>query len=70
MGLPARLVRSQLNFFKPFVANCSLEVTRKGQDKLGEQPATKGLKKFSCERTSFADSSIVVVPFLIANKLL
>ena len=36
MGLPAKLVRSQLNFFKPFVANCSLEVTRKGQDKLGE----------------------------------
>lgn len=36
MDLPARLVRSQLNFFKPFVANCSLEVTRKGQDKLGE----------------------------------
>ena len=36
MGLPAKLVRSQLNFFKPFVAGCSLEVTRKGQDKLGE----------------------------------
>ena len=36
MELHARLVRSQLNFFKPFVANCSLEVTRKGQDKLGE----------------------------------
>lgn len=36
MGLPAKLIRSQLNFFKPFVANCSLEVTRKGQDKLGE----------------------------------
>ena len=36
MGLSAKLVRSQLNFFKPFVANCSLEVTRKGQDKLGE----------------------------------
>ena len=36
MGLPAKLVRSQLNFFKPFVANCSLEITRKGQDKLGE----------------------------------
>ena len=36
MGLPAKLVRAQLNFFKPFVANCSLEVTRKGQDKLGE----------------------------------
>lgn len=36
MGLPAKLVRSQLNFFKPFVANCSLEVTRRGQDKLGE----------------------------------
>lgn len=36
MGLPAKLVRSQLYFFKPFVANCSLAVTRKGQDKLGE----------------------------------
>ena len=29
-------MRAQLNFFKPFVANCSLEITRKGQDKLGE----------------------------------
>ena len=36
MELHAKLVRAQLNFFKPFVANCSLEVTRKGQDKLGE----------------------------------
>ena len=36
MELPAKLVRSQLNFFKPFVAGCSLETTRKGQDKLGE----------------------------------
>ena len=36
MELSAKLVRSQLNFFKPFVAGCSLEVARKGQDKLGE----------------------------------
>ena len=36
MELSAKLGRSQLNFFKPFVAGCSLEVTRKGQDKLGE----------------------------------
>lgn len=36
MGLPAKLVHSQLNFFKPFVANCSLETIRNGQDKLGE----------------------------------
>ena len=36
MELSAKLVRSQLDFFKPFVAGCSLEVTRKGQDKLGE----------------------------------
>ena len=36
MELSAKLVRSQLNFFKSFVAGCSLEVTRKGQDKLGE----------------------------------
>lgn len=36
MGFPAKLIRSQLNFFKPFVAKCTLETTRKGQDKLGE----------------------------------
>lgn len=36
MELSAKLVRAQLYFFKPFVANCSLETTRKGQDKLGE----------------------------------
>ena len=36
MGLPAKLVHSQLNFFKPLVANCSLETIRRGQDKLGE----------------------------------
>ena len=36
MELHAKLVRSQLSFFKPFVAGLSLEATRKGQDKLGE----------------------------------
>ena len=36
MGLTAKLVRSQLHFFKPFVAGCSLETTRRAQDKLGE----------------------------------
>lgn len=36
MGLPAKLVRSQLDFFKPLAANLSLEATRRGQDKLGE----------------------------------
>ena len=36
MELSAKLVRAQLHFFKPFVANCSLETTRKGQDKLVE----------------------------------
>ena len=36
MELHAKLVRSQLNFFKPLAENCSLELTRKGQDKLGE----------------------------------
>ena len=35
MELHAKLVRSQLNFFKPLAENCSLELTRKGQDKLG-----------------------------------
>ena len=36
MELHAKLVRSQLNFFKPLAESCSLELTRKGQDKLGE----------------------------------
>ena len=36
MELHAKLVRSQLNFFKPLAENCSLELTRRGQDKLGE----------------------------------
>ena len=36
MELHAKLVRSQLNFFKPLAENCSLELPRKGQDKLGE----------------------------------
>lgn len=36
MELHAKLVRAQLNFFKPLVASCSLETTRRAQDKLGE----------------------------------
>lgn len=36
MGLPAKLVRSQLNLFKPFITGSSLETIRKAQDKLGE----------------------------------
>lgn len=36
MGLSAKLIRAQLNFFMPFVAVCSPETTRRGQDKLGE----------------------------------
>ena len=36
MGLPAKLVYAQLHFFKPLVANLSLETIRRGQDKLGE----------------------------------
>ena len=36
MELSAKLVRAQLHFFQALCANCSLETTRKGQDKLGE----------------------------------
>ena len=36
MALSAKLIHAQLNFFKPLVANCSLETIRYGQDKLGE----------------------------------
>lgn len=36
MALPAKAVRAQLKFFKPFIAGCSLETSRKAQDKIGE----------------------------------
>lgn len=36
MGLPAKLVRAQLNFLKPFASIVSLETIRRSQDKLGE----------------------------------
>ena len=36
MELHAKRIRAQLNLFKPIMTNCSLEASRKGQDKLGE----------------------------------
>ena len=36
MELHAKRVRAQLNLFKPIMTSCSLEASRKGQDKLGE----------------------------------
>ena len=36
MELHATRVRAQLNLFKPVMTSCSLEASRKGQDKLGE----------------------------------
>ena len=36
MALSEKIVRSQLSFLKPVITNCSLETSRKGQDKLGE----------------------------------
>ncbi|MDO5400338.1 MAG: alpha/beta hydrolase fold domain-containing protein [Eubacteriales bacterium] len=36
MGLPAKMVRAQLGILKPLICGCSLEASRKGQDKLGE----------------------------------
>ena len=74
MELSAKLVRSQLNFFKPFVANCSLEVTRKGQDKLGELMTALHKREVlvkdhafaafrargSCQRTSGAAASFCI----------
>ena len=36
MELHAKRVRAQLNLFKPAMTSCSLEASRKGQDKLGE----------------------------------
>ena len=53
MELHAKLVRSQLNFFKPFVANCSLEVTRKGQDKLGELMAALHKREIMAKEHDF-----------------
>ncbi len=53
MGLPAKLVYSQLNFFKPLVANCSLETIRKGQDKLGELMTAMHKKDIIVRRHDF-----------------
>mgnify|MGYP004730972379 FL=1 len=36
MELHAKRVRAQLSLFKPIMTSCSLEASRKGQDKLGE----------------------------------
>lgn len=36
MGLSARFVRAQLNFFRPLVESLSLDSIRRGQEKLGE----------------------------------
>ncbi|MBE6632684.1 MAG: alpha/beta hydrolase, partial [Ruminococcaceae bacterium] len=36
MELSTKIIRSQLNLFKPFVMGCSLETARKGQEKIGE----------------------------------
>ncbi len=40
MNLTTKLLRSQLNVMKPFVEGCSLETTRKAQDKLGQLMAS------------------------------
>ena len=53
MELHAKLIRSPLNFFKPFVANCSLEVTRKGQDKLGELMAALHKREIMAKEHDF-----------------
>lgn len=55
MRLSANLIRSQLNFFKPFVASCSLEVTRNGQNKLGELMGAIHRKNVIVTEHSFAD---------------
>mgnify|MGYP007116382430 CR=1 FL=1 len=54
MELHAKLVRSQLSFFKPFVAGLSLEVTRKGQDKLGELMTALHRRRCWCGTTTSA----------------
>ena len=65
MGLPAKLVRSQLNFFKPFVANCSLEITRKGQDKLGE--LMEAIHNGTLEEAWGTGTAAVVSPIGVLN---
>jgi len=40
MSRIAKLLRSQLSLFKPFISNCSLSTARKGQDKIGKLMAS------------------------------
>lgn len=52
MNLTTRLLRSQLNIMKPFVEGCSLETTRKGQDRLGALMAST--QRHEVSRSNFS----------------
>lgn len=53
MTLVTKLLRLQLELLKPFVSGCSMEVNRRGQDKLGELMARLHHDKVDCRRHDF-----------------
>ncbi|MBQ9147942.1 MAG: alpha/beta hydrolase [Oscillospiraceae bacterium] len=55
MGLSAKTIRAQLNFFKPFMTGLSLETTRKGQAKIGELMEAMHRKDVIDQPHSFSD---------------
>lgn len=55
MGLPAKLVHAQLQFFRPFVNSLSLDALRKGQTKLGELMRAMHKRDVNIRLHSFPD---------------
>lgn len=53
MPLFTKFIRSQLNFFKPLMANLSLDTIRRGQDKVGELMAARHRESVLVHRHDF-----------------
>ncbi|MBE6563231.1 MAG: steryl acetyl hydrolase [Ruminococcaceae bacterium] len=63
MALSVKTVRSQLNMLRPLVEKCSLETTRKWQNKIGALGAAKNGKKVTVKKQSFENfDSAWIIP--------
>lgn len=63
MELSTKFIRTQLGLFKPFVSNCTLETTRKGQDTIGALMASIHKNDVTIENHSFGlFDSVMITP--------
>ena len=67
-----KFIRSQLSFFKGFMSNCSLETTRKNQDRLGKLMASiyRGEVSYEDIKIGEAQASIVTPCDLVSNGII